>query len=137
MLDGDGVYKADGYVVPLFEVRAGSVSRSVELLSRLLSAIPCVDDEVEPRMNVVCYYEHGEGYVTVVIPRSQHRPTCYSATGEDGRMISPGTLDMAGLMVTPLEKDFVEIAENDALAMLKEVAIKEDIVEQIIENIVQ
>ena len=51
--------------------------------------------------------------------------------------MSPGTLDMAGLMVTPLEKDFVEIAENDALVMLKEVAIKEDIVEQIIENIVQ
>ena len=137
MNGGDGIYKSNGYVVPLFEVRAGSVSRSVELLLRLLSAIPCADDEAEPRMNVICYYEHGEGYVTVVVPRSQHRPACYSATGEGGRMVSPGTLDMAGLVVTPLEKDFADITEDEAMAMLKEVAINENVVEQIVENIVR
>ena len=137
MLGGDGVYKADGYVVPLFEVRAGSVNRSIELLTRLLRALPCIDDETEPRMNVVCYYKPGDGYITIVIPRSQHRPAYYSATGENGRMVSPGTLDMVGLIVTPLEKDFVEITENEAMEILKEVAIDESVVEQIVENIVR
>ena len=136
MRDGAGIYRAGGYVVPLFEVRANSVSKSVELLSRLLSAIPCHDGEPEPRMNSISYYERGEGWVTIIIPRSKHRPDCYSTVMDNGRMVSPGTLDMAGLMVTPLEKDFIGITADEALAMLNEVAIDDDMVDAIIENIV-
>ena len=136
MSGGDGIYVSDGYVVPLFEVRSGSVSGSKELLLRLLQAMPCVDGEAEPRMNVISYYEPGEGYVTIVVPRLQHRPACYSATGNSGRMVSPGTLDMAGLVVTPLEKDFVGIDADELLALLKEVAIGEEAVESIVENLV-
>ena len=136
MSGGDGIYVSDGYVVPLFEVRSGSVSGSKELLLRLLQAMPCVDGEAEPRMNVISYYEPGEGYVTIVVPRLQHRPACYSATGDSDRMVSPGTLDMAGLVVTPLEKDFVGIDADELLALLKEVAIGEEAVESIVENLV-
>lgn len=130
----DGIYKAGGYVVPLFQVRASSVSGSVALMSRLLSAMPSVGDEPEPRMNVVCCYEYGEGFVTTVIPRLHHRPSCYSATGELGHMVSPGTLDMAGLIVTPIEKDYVGITADEAVAMIQEVAIDESAVEDIVEK---
>ena len=136
MVSGDGIYRADGYVVPLFEIRAGSVSRSVEMMSRLLSVIPSADGAVEPRMNVICRYERNEGYVTTVILRSKHRPACYSATGDDGRMVSPGTLDMVGLMVTPLEKDFTSIVADEALFMLKEVAISDETFSLIVDNLV-
>ena len=132
---GDGIYMTKGYVVPLFELRAAGVSRSVELLSRLLAAMPCKDGEGEPRVSVICFYERGEGYVTIVVPRSQHRPACYSVNGDSGRMVSPGTLDMAGLIVTPLEKDFVAITTEEAHAMLQEVAISDEMVVEIVENI--
>ena len=135
MCGGDGIYMTKGYVVPLFELRAASVSRSVELLSRLLAVMPCDDGEAEPRVNVICFYERGEGYVTIVVPRSQHRPACYSVNGDSGRMVSPGTLDMAGLIVTPLEKDFVAITAEEAHAMLQEVAISDEMVVEIVENI--
>ena len=135
MVGGDGIYRACSYVVPLFEVRAGSVSRSVELLARLLSSVECEEGENEPRMNVICRYERGEGYITTVVLRSQHRPFCYSATGEGGHMVSPGTLDMAGLLVTPLEKDFLGIGSDEALAMLEEVAISAEDFELVAEKI--
>jgi ATP adenylyltransferase/5',5'''-P-1,P-4-tetraphosphate phosphorylase II len=136
MSGGSGIYMCEGYVVPLFQVRSGSVSGSVELMRHLLDSMQCVDNEQEPRMNVVCCYEHGEGWTITVIPRSGHRPTCYSADGVDGRMVSPGTLDMAGLVVTPLQKDFDGITADEAVAMLREVAIDDDAFEQIVENIV-
>ena len=132
---GDGIYITRGYVVPLFEIRAAGVGRSVELLSRLLSAMPCKDGEAEPRMNVICLYEQGEGYVTIVVPRLHHRPSCYNVTGESGRMVSPGTLDMAGLIVTPLKKDFDTITADEAFAMLREVAADDATVELIVEKI--
>ena len=135
MEGGDGIYKAGGYVVPLFQVCAGSVSHSVELMSHLIKAMPVVEGEAEPRMNVVCFYKQGEGYMTIVIPRSKHRPACYSAIGKDGRLVSPGTLDMAGLIVTPLEKDFLDITACEAESMLKEVAIDEGTVEWVVKNI--
>jgi ATP adenylyltransferase/5',5'''-P-1,P-4-tetraphosphate phosphorylase II len=136
MCGGNGIYKTYGYVFPLFQIRACSVGGSVELMQRLLSAMPCVDDEAEPRMNVVCCYERGEGWVTTIIPRSKHRPDCYSVTGESGRMVSPGTLDMAGLVVTPLEKDFNGIDAGEAMSMLREVALSDEAFESVVEKIV-
>ena len=136
MCGGNGIYKTYGYVIPLFQIRACSVGGSVELMQRLLSAMPCVDDEAEPRMNVVCCYERGEGWVTTIIPRSKHRPDCYSVTGESGRMVSPGTLDMAGLVVTPLEKDFNGIDAGEAMSMLREVALSDEAFESVVEKIV-
>ena len=136
MSGGSGIYMCEGYVVPLFQVRSGSVSGSMELMKHLLDSMQCVDDEQEPRMNVICCYEHGEGWTTTVIPRSGHRPACYSADGVDGRMVSPGALDMAGLVVTPLEKDFDGITADEAVAMLREVAIDNDAFELVVENIV-
>ena len=136
MCGGNGIYKTYGYVIPLFQIRASSVGGSVELMQRLLSAMPCVDDEAEPRMNVVCCYERGEGWVTTIMPRSKHRPDCYSVTGESGRMVSPGTLDIAGLVVTPLEKDFNGIDAGEAMSMLREVALSDEAFESVVEKIV-
>ena len=136
MEDGNGIYSACGYVVPLFQVRSGSVSGSLKLMQRLLSAMQCDDNVQEPRMNVICCYEHEEGWITIVIPRSAHRPACYCIDGVNGRMVSPGTLDMAGLVVTPLEKDFDGITADEAVAMLREVAIDNDAFELVVENIV-
>ena len=136
MCGGNGIYKTYGYVIPLFQIRACSVSGSVELMQRLLSAMPCVDDEAGLRMNVICCYERGEGWVTTIIPRSKHRPDCYSVAGESGRMVSPGTLDMAGLVVTPLEKDFNGIDAGEAMSMLREVALSDEAFESVVEKIV-
>lgn len=131
---GGGIYKINGYIVPLFVVQSGSVSGSKQLLERLFFAMPCVEAEVEPRMNVICTYDNDEGYCIFVFPRAVHRPACYSISGA-GRMISPGTLDMAGLIVTPLEKDFLEISSDEVVAILKEVAVDNDAFEAIVENI--
>ncbi|MBQ8270964.1 MAG: DUF4922 domain-containing protein [Bacteroidaceae bacterium] len=116
------IYKADEYIVPLFKVVAGSVSVAVGLLKRLFEALPLVDGEGEPRMNVVSHYLQGEGFVTYVIPRGEHRPSSYGS-GEGERLVSPGTLDMCALVITPRECDFREITAEEALAILKEVGL--------------
>jgi ATP adenylyltransferase/5',5'''-P-1,P-4-tetraphosphate phosphorylase II len=134
-IEGSFIYSVDTYIVPLFMVVAKSVSHSVELMSRLMSALPCVDGEPEPRMNIITYFKPDEGYVTIILPRSAHRPLAYSATGDAQRLVSPGTLDMAGLMITPRECDFNAITADDAAAMLREVAIAPDVVNEIVDRL--
>ena len=131
-----GIYNVTTYTVPLFRIESRNVSRSVELLEALLAAMPVVDDEAEPRMNVFVYYAPGEGYVTTVIPRAAHRPACYGADGGGQRLVSPGALDMAGLMITPRSEDFRAISADEASAMLQEVALSPDAVESVIDELI-
>lgn len=136
MNGGDGIYRTAGYAVPLFVIKSGSVSGSMQLIDRLLSSMPLVEDESEPRMNVICEYRAGEGFITYIFPRSKHRPQCYYAEGDTARMVSPGTLDMAGLIVTPRENDFLGITADEAMAILQEVAVDADAFDEIAENVV-
>ena len=129
------LYNVKGYVVPFFVLTSGNVSHSVELFNRLLVAMPVVDGEPEPRMNVISYYSVTEGYVTVVIPRAQHRPACYYANDVSRRLVSPGTLDMAGLVVTPRECDFESMTADETAALLREVAVSNDMLCSIVEKL--
>ena len=129
------LYNVAGYVVPCIVIVSQQVSHSVELLERLIAAMPSKDGESEPRMNVIAYYTASEGYVTVVIPRAEHRPQCYYANDASCRLISPGTLDMAGLIVTPRECDFEALTADEAVALLREVAISKDDVDVIAERV--
>jgi hypothetical protein len=61
--------------------------------------------------------------VTIVIPRSKHRPDCFFANDASQRLVSPGTLDMVGHVVVPRECDFEAITCDEVVAMLREVAI--------------
>jgi hypothetical protein len=131
-----GIYNVTTYTVPLFRIESRNVSRSVELLKALLAAMPVVGDEPEPRMNVFVYNAPGEGYVTTVIPRAAHRPACYGADGGGQRLVSPGALDMAGLMITPRSEDFRAISADEASAMLQEVALSPDAVESVIDELI-
>lgn len=46
------------------------------------------------------------------IPRKQHRPSCYG-TDINQHLISPGCIDMAGVLITPIRKDYEEITEEE------------------------
>ena len=86
-------------------------------------------------MNVVALYSPEEGYVVYVIPRSNHRPACYG-NGEGERLVSPGTLDMCGLVITPRECDFNDISADEALSLLSEVALSDEAFDAACEKII-
>ncbi len=55
-----------------------------------------------------------EGIVRMIIfPRSAHRPSCYNATGSHQRLVSPGALDMAGIVVCPRIDDFRALTKEE------------------------
>ena len=80
---------------------------------RIIDLLPVLEGEYEPRVNVLVWTDHlfMDCYITraVVIPRSNHRPECYYAEGEEQILVSPGALDMAGLMIAPREEDLKKL----------------------------
>ena len=131
------LYNVTTYAVPLFLISARNVSRSVELCGKLLAALPCHEGEAEPRVNVFVYYTSDEGYVTMILPRAAHRPAAYFAEGTEQRLVSPGAIDMAGFIITPRREDFQAINANEAIALLREVALSPGDVEDVVSRLVE
>lgn len=132
--DGE-IYYVTGYVVPFFLIASTRVSTSLSLFSVLQASMPLFEAEVEPRMNVITCFTSEEGYVTIVIPRAEHRPACYYAVGEEQKIVSPGTIDMAGILILPREKDFETITVEETESILAEVALSCADAEKIIERL--
>lgn len=63
----------------------------------------------------------------VVIPRRAHRPECFFAEDDSRMMVSPGALDMAGLMILPQEDDFQKINQEVMKKIYSEVAFSGNI----------
>ena len=94
-----------------------------EIFNRLFRSLPIPEEEYEPRMNVVAYRK-GDRVKLIIIPRHAHRPRCYSAEGEAQYLISPGTLDMCGLLITPRVEDYERLTASKATNILCEVGVR-------------
>ena len=71
----------------------------------------------------------------VYLPRRELRPSCYYAEGDANILISPATVEMAGLFVVPLEKDFKKVTFADLEKVWKEVSITEEEKNELIRKI--
>lgn len=115
-------YSVNGYVCPIKVFISHSGDIDTELISRYLDSLTSHDGEDEPRYNMFAWRDAEGKFIAAYFPREEHRPSCYFAEGAEQIFVSPGALDMAGLIVTPREEDFVKITETDIKKIYKEVS---------------
>lgn len=113
------------FIVPAFVIISKSAESDEALFRRLYKAMPQRGDETEPMMNIISWRK-GEEFISVVIPREKHRPEAYFAEGDAQFVVSPGALDMSGLIITPREADFRKLTEEKALSLLQECGVSEE-----------
>lgn len=117
------------YAVPLFVIESTDIQAAALQFSKIYEALRTAkSDSEEPMMNVLCWQrptlaDKSASLLTVIIPRSKHRPDCYFQTGAAQCLVSPGALDMGGLLITPRAEDFQKMDGSLALAILREVGI--------------
>ncbi len=74
------------------------------------------------RVNTYVWTDRTTGLLRgIAIPRRAHRPSCYTAEGESQLLVSPGAIDMAGVIITPREEDFEKITAEDVKRIYGEV----------------
>lgn len=113
------------FIVPAFVIISKSAESDEALFRRLYKAMPQRGDETEPMMNIISWRK-GEEFISVVIPREKHRPEAYFDEGDAQFVVSPGALDMSGLIITPREEDFRKLTEEKALSLLQECGVSEE-----------
>lgn len=140
IVDHAGMYSLRGYLCPGFVIVTRTPSANAFLFRKLYGALCSEGCEEEPMMNILSWVYKGvdddsKRIVSVVIPRRKHRPECYNAEGEDQILVSPGAIDMGGLIITPREQDFKAMTPSVASDIIKEVGISQEKEMQILKRL--
>jgi hypothetical protein len=98
---------------------APSVAAFERVYAALASVAPAGD---EPSINILAFYDAGM-FKTIILPRAKHRPDFYYAEGDAKIMLSPGAVDLGGVCIIPVEKDYHRITAGHLRQMLSEVML--------------
>ncbi|HKP84756.1 MAG TPA: DUF4922 domain-containing protein [Blastocatellia bacterium] len=101
---------------------------------RTLESLPRAAETAEPMLNLICTYERGT-YTIYMFPRSRHRPASFFAEGEERLLVSPGAIDMAGVVVVPEREHFLKLSGARMEAIYREVSFSEDAVNDMLERV--
>ena len=117
-------YDIKTYLCPIRAfVTDGTYFTDEQSISSFLSQLPLHEDESEPRYNLFAWTDEKRGFTVAYFPRDKHRPDCYSQTGEKKLLVSPGALDMGGIIITPREEDFNKITEQNIREIFGETSL--------------
>lgn len=124
----------DTLPLKVFVIDTDDAAAGQRLFDRLYAAMPVPEGEREPMMNLLCYATPA-GVRLVVIPRKRHRPSFYGTEGDDTMLLSPASVDMGGVFITPLEKDFNKIDADIICRIFDELCLTADEIDDIASKI--
>ncbi len=114
-------------------IESGDREETENALRRLLGAMrKTLARTEEPMINVLCSFAGGK-WRLIVFPRSKHRPEVYFRQGNDQVLISPAAVDLGGLIITPLEKDFASVDAQLVESIFREVSLDGPTIERILD----
>ena len=134
--ESEGIFVINDYPCPALLIRTRAKDTDQKLFKRLYKAMNEEQEatDEEPMMNIISW-RTGDNYNSVVFPRRKHRPDCYTAEGDQQYIISPGAIDMGGLMITPRQEDFERITAEKAFSILREVSVTQEELQIIVERL--
>lgn len=101
-------------------IESETAEASLHLFERLYASLPGAKSE-EPMMNVVGMYENGM-WIVFIMPRIAFRPSQYHASGQERFLISPAAVEMAGILITPVEEHFDRLTSDTIVSIYKQIS---------------
>ncbi len=109
---------------------ASDSARAGELLAhtmRALDEFKMQENDIEPGMNIAVIAGCGDRPPLVAVhPRSKHRPRCFYAPGAERYVVSPGSADMAGMLILPRREDFLRLDQRTVESIFSEICLGPD-----------
>ena len=122
------LYNLTNYSRTVYCIESDSINSAKNLFENLYSKWQKQSDisltlskgeGIEPMMNIVCSFEDGIWY-TFIFPRKSFRPWQFTAEGDKQLMVSPATVELSGIFITPIESHFERIQQEDIVSILEQ-----------------
>ncbi len=128
------VFTLSGCGRSVIVIRGGNGEELAAWIYRALDELARASGKAEAMINIICTHANGVWNV-YLFPRSKHRPLCFYAEGNKQLIVSPGAIDMAGVIITPQREHFLKIDSADIERIFAEVSLSEDSVNEIVERV--
>jgi hypothetical protein len=130
-LSGAELYEIKDYIRGSLLIVSNSIEESQILFEKIYELLHINEGEWEPMMNLLSWY-HDNKWYTVLFLRAKHRPSHYFAEGDSNLLLSPASVDLGGLFITPLEKDFKKISDREILEICDEIMVPQKDIDELI-----
>ncbi|MDE6207448.1 MAG: DUF4922 domain-containing protein [Muribaculaceae bacterium] len=124
----------DSMPMKVFVIDTDNPETGSKLFERLYAAIPVPEGEKEPMMNILAY-STPVGVRLVVIPRKRHRPSFYGTETDEQMLISPASVDMGGVFITPRPQDFERVNADTIRTIFDELCLSKEEIDEIANNV--
>ena len=114
------LYQFNNYLRTIYCIESTNIESAGDSFEKLYTHYSTNENE-EPLMNIVCTFE-AEKWFTFVLPRKAFRPWQYTAEGDQQLLVSPATVELCGIFITPVESHFERITKEDVESILKQVS---------------
>ena len=132
------VYSVENYMRGIMAIEATDKAAAVAQFRKLYNCLEVKEGEWEPMLNLLAWtVKEGDAvkYVALVYLREKHRPSHYFAEGDANILLSPASVDMGGVFITPLEKDFNKLDAELVKVIFNELCLSAKDVEEIVNKI--
>ncbi len=124
----------DTLPLKMFVIDAHTPEEGQQLFEELRKAMPVPEGDQEPMLNMLAYAT-AAGTRLVVVPRKRHRPSFYGTEGDDCMLLSPASVDMGGVFITPRLVDFERFDESTIRRVIDELCLSTEEINSIAEKI--
>ena len=94
-----------------------------------------MNEQQEPLMNLVSFYEEEYGWRVIIFLRAKHRPAVFFTEDETKMLVSPAAIDLGGVCVFPREEDFNRITKEQIAEIFQEVFVDEEILKALLNKL--
>lgn len=94
-----------------------------------------INEQQEPMMNIVSFYEKEYGWRIIVFLRAKHRPAVFYAADKDKMLVSPAAIDLGGVCIFPREEDFNKITKEKISEIFNEVFVDKTILQELLKKL--
>lgn len=116
------IYTLPDYLRTAYCIETADSQAAQDAFDKLYAQWQTSSDE-EPMMNIVCSYDDS-GWQIFILPRKLFRPWQYTAEPDKQLLISPATVEMAGVFITPVEAHFERITADDIRDIYSQTTLK-------------
>lgn len=91
--------------------------------AHILHRLPFDKISNEPMINILASYQNGI-YTLTLFPRKKQRPSSYFLEDPHRILVSPASVEMGGIIITPRAEDFQKINMDDLRRIYKETSLE-------------
>ncbi|HHT61445.1 MAG: DUF4922 domain-containing protein [Paludibacteraceae bacterium] len=120
--NGVEMVRFDNYLRTVYSLESADKEALVEAFNAFFDKLQKGKEE-EPMMNVLSVFED-EKWKVYIIVRKAFRPWQYTAEGDKNLMVSPATVEVGGMFITPVPEHFERITKADVIDIMSQLTMQ-------------